>query len=141
MSRRAFLIVALFAGSLAAISEAPPAWAQRFPTMLLIFAPDPENKAVMTQYDRLKESRELEAAGVDVVYVIGDGQVKLPPDDRREEAANLRKRYHVDANAFRIVLVGREGSEKARWLEPMDPHLLTLRARELPRQREPLPAK
>jgi hypothetical protein len=133
---------ALFAATLFALIWAAPAWAQRGSAMLLIFAPDAENKPVAAEYDKLKQGAvELDQVGVDIVYVIGDGPIRMPPDDHRVDAASLRKRYHIDANAFRMVLVGSEGLEKARWGEPVEPHQIAIRAREMPKQREPLPGR
>ena len=71
------------------------------------------------------------------VFVIGDRPVKLPPPDvRTEEASNLRKLYHVDANAFRMVLIGKDGWQKMRWSEPVDPGQVMAHASEMPTKKK-----
>src|SRR6202042_972877 len=75
--------------------------------MLLVFGPDENDKALIEQYQRNQRgSSELDGADIDVVYVIGDHMVKLPPPDvKTVSAEELRKHYHVDATGFRVVLV------------------------------------
>ncbi len=108
--------------------------------MLMIFAPSEDSKLLTTEYDTLQH--DLGALGsedIDVVYVIGDKTVKLPPPDAKTESAeNLRKRYHVDANGFRIVLIGKDGWEKARWSEPVDTDKILSRAPDMPRPKSAL---
>jgi len=104
------------------------------PRMLFVFAPDADNKPLQAQYDRLqKTSDDLEDGDILTVYVIGDRSVKVPgPDAHTEPAANLRKLYHVDADAFRMVLVGKDGWQKMRWNEPTDVHQVLMHASEMP---------
>ena len=66
--------------------------------LLLVFAPDENNKALLTQFAELeRDTAEVNSEDVDVVYVVGDRPVKLPPPDAKTESAeNLRKHYHVD---------------------------------------------
>lgn len=102
--------------------------------MLLVFAPNEESKPLLAQYDMLqRDLGEVSSADVDIVYVIGDRPVKLPPPDAKTESAdNLRKHYHVDATGFRIVLVGKDGWEKARWSEPTKTETILNRAPDMP---------
>lgn len=104
------------------------------PRVLFIFAPDVENKPLQQEYDQIQRSQgELEDSDVLTVYVIGDRRVKLPPpDSKTEDAADLRKLYHVDANAFRVVLVGKDGWQKMRWSEPVDARQVLAHAAEMP---------
>jgi hypothetical protein len=108
--------------------------------MLLVFAPNEESKQLVAEYDELQ--RDLGALGnedVDVVYVIGDHMVKLPPPDAKTESAeNLRKHYHIDATGFRVVLVGKDGWEKARWNEPVTTDKILSRAPDMPRPKSAL---
>jgi hypothetical protein len=103
--------------------------------MLLVFGPDENDKALIEQYQRNQRgSSELDGADIDVVYVIGDHMVKLPPPDvKTVSAEELRKHYHVDANGFRVVLVGDDGWEKRRWSEPTDPGTIANRAPDMPK--------
>jgi len=126
-----FLAAALvFHGASAADREArePPR-----PRLLFIFAPNTEDKTLIAAYDKLQHATdELEANDVLTVFVIGDRTVKVPPDSHPAQAADLRRLYHVDADAFRIVLVGKDGWQKMRWSEPVDPGQILARAGEMP---------
>jgi hypothetical protein len=124
---------------------APPACAQKDsgpqrPRLLLVFAPNENDKSLVDQYQRLQnDTGEVNAEDVDVLYVIGDRPVKLPPPDARTETAeNMRKHYHVDATGFRVVLVGDDGWEKRRWTEPTDPHEILRRASDMPKPKSAL---
>ena len=108
--------------------------------LMFVFAPDENSKQLQTQYEQnQRDVAEIDAEDVDVVYVIGDRPVKLPPPDAKTESAeNLRKHYHIDATGFRVVLVGRDGWEKARWQEPTDPHIIVGRAADMPKPKSAL---
>jgi hypothetical protein len=111
--------------------------------MLLVFGPDENDKALIEQYQRNQRgSGELDGADIDVVYVIGDHMVKLPPPDvKTVPAEELRKHYHVDASGFRVVLVGDDGWEKRRWSEPTDPGTIANRAPDMPKPKSALDEK
>ena len=103
--------------------------------LLFIFAPDQDNKQLIDQYQRNQRALDaFDGADVDVLYVIGDHTVKLPPPDMKAVSGDeLRKHYHVDAAGFRIVLVGGDGWEKRRWSEPTDPVQIVNRAPDMPK--------
>lgn len=111
--------------------------------LLLVFAPDENNKSLIDQYGRLqRDNGEVDAEDVDVIYVIGDRQVKLPPPDMKTVGGDeLRKHYHVDATGFRVVLVGDDGWEKKRWAEPTDPHAILTHAADMPKPKSALDDK
>jgi hypothetical protein len=110
------------------------------PRLLLVFAPDENNKSLIDQYGRLqRDSGEVDAEDVDIIYVIGDHMVKMPPPDVKTVSGNdLRKLYHVDADGFRVVLIGDNGWEKKRWSEPTDPHAILTHAAEMPKPKSAL---
>lgn len=111
--------------------------------LLFVFGPDENNKALLDQYQQNERGAgELDSADIDVVYVIGDHMVKLPPPDVKTVSADeLRKHYHVDANGFRVVLVGDDGWEKRRWSEPTDPGTIANRAPDMPKPKSALDEK
>lgn len=108
--------------------------------MLLVFAPDENNKALQEQYAQLQRaSGEVDSQDVDVIYVIGDHSVKLPPPDMKTVSGDdMRKHYHVDADGFRVVLVGTDGWEKKRWSEPTDPHQIMSKVSDMPKPKSAL---
>jgi hypothetical protein len=122
------------AAALPALAQHPSAQEERS-RLLLIFAPDEQNKMLADQYQQLqRDMDEMDAQDVDVVYVVGDHMVKLPPPDMKTESADeLRKHYHVDATGFRVVLIGKDGWEKARWSEPTTANKILNRAQDMPK--------
>jgi hypothetical protein len=111
--------------------------------LLFVFAPDENNKALLDQYQQNERaSGAFDGADVEVVYVIGEHMIKLPPPDAKTvSAGDLRKRYHVDATGFRVVLVGDDGWEKRRWSEPTDPGTIVNRAPDMPKPKSALDPK
>jgi hypothetical protein len=110
------------------------------PRLLLVFAPDENNKALQDQYARLqRDAGQVDSEDVDVIYVIGDHTVKLPPPDMKTVSGDeMRKHYHVDADGFRVVLVGTDGWEKHRWSEPTDANQIVSRAQDMPKPKSAL---
>ena len=81
--------------------------------VLLLFAPDARNPQLAQQ----KEMLDQQAAGVQerdlkVFEVTGDS-----PSDQQ-----VRDRFHVKADSFAVVLIGKDGSKKLKHSEPTDPH-------------------
>ena len=111
--------------------------------LLFIFGPSENDKSVLDQYQRDERAAgAFEGADIDVVYVVGDHPVKLPPPDAKTvTAGELRKHYHVDEGGFRVVLVGDDGWEKRRWTEPTDPSAIVNRAPDMPKPKSALDAK
>ena len=132
------------AAALLAAGPAPRALAQSHDQersrLMLVFAPDENSKELQKQYEEnQRDAGEIDSEDVDVIYVIGDRSVKLPPPDSKTESAeNMRKRYHVDTDGFRVILVGDNGWEKARWQEPTDPHVIVARAPDMPKPKSAL---
>jgi hypothetical protein len=130
----------LFTLAALAVAVALPAFAQHHSheeersRMLFIFAPDENNKQLQAQYAQLQHDMDqLDSQDVDVLYVIGDHMVKLPPPDLKTVSGDeLRKHYHVDATGFRVVLVGKDGWEKSRWSEPTPAKMILNHAQEMP---------
>ena len=108
--------------------------------LLLVFAPDEENKTLQDQYARLqRDAGAIDSEDVDVVYVVGDHSVKLPPPDMKTVSGDeMRKHYHVDATGFRVVLVGTDGWEKARGSEATDASKILSRAADMPKPKSAL---
>jgi hypothetical protein len=129
----AAILVSALTGPLASaadkVEHEPPR-----PRVLFIFAPDVQSKPLQQEYDQIQRAQgELEDSDIMTVFVIGDRQVRLPPpDSKTSDGASLRKLYHVDADAFRVVLIGRDGWQKMRWSEPVDAHQVMVYAADMP---------
>jgi hypothetical protein len=135
----AILMAVAFAAS-PALAQKHRGGEDRRSRMLLVFAPDEDNKPLQDQYARLqRDSGAMDSEDVDVIYVIGDHSVKLPPPDMKTVSGDeMRKHYHVDATGFRVVLVGTDGWEKARWSEPTDGNKILSRAADMPKPKSAL---
>jgi hypothetical protein len=130
--------IALALGALA-VTAHPASAAQERPRMLLVFGPSTDNPLLTKEFAQLQQdSAQIDGEDIDVVYIVGDHNVKLPPPDARvETAANMRKRYHVDADGFRIVLLGDDGWEKHRWDTPTPTEQILLYTNEMPKKKTP----
>jgi len=133
MPAAAAAIAALFALQATAADDKADREPPR-PRVLYIFAPDLNSKELQKEYPVLQRAEDdLEDSDIFLVYVVGDRSVKLPPPDARvAQASELRKLYHVDADAFRMVLIGKDGWQKMRWNEPVDVHQVLLHAADMP---------
>ncbi len=130
--------IALALVALAGVAH-PAAAAPARPRMLLVFAPNTDNAQLTREFAQLQQdSAQIDGEDVDVVYIVGDHTVKLPPPEARvETAANMRKRYHVDADGFRIVLLGDDGWEKHRWDAPTPTEDILRHTNEMPKKKTP----
>lgn len=112
---RLLAALAIAALPLAAHGDPPNDW-QRQPRVLLAFAPtadDPRLAAQRAVFVALGD----EAAQRDLVFVAVAGATVLPPG--AGDAAALRARHAVDAGAFRVLLVGKDGGVKLEAGEPV----------------------
>ena len=128
---------ALFALHVAQAADQPERQPPR-PRVLYGFAPNLDSKELQKEYPVLQRAQaDLEDSDILLVYVVGDRSVRLPPpESRTAQAAELRKLYHVDADAFRMVLIGKDGWQKMRWTEPADIHDVLLHAADMPQSRK-----
>ena len=98
----------------------PYQWQNR---LLLVFAPSPEDGAYEEQRRLLEnEDAALKDRDLLVFYLFGDaGGLEHPS---LEIAATLRERYAVPENALTVILIGKDGGEKERYSEPVEPDVL-----------------
>lgn len=90
---------------------------------LVVIAPDGDRR-VAVQRERIARARPDFAERDQVLVVARDGD-------------GLRERFGVAAGDFVAILVGLDGTEKARWSEPVDPAELFALIDAMPmRQRE-----
>ena len=99
--------------------------------VLLIFAPSPANKAYLEQ-KRLLERAEDGLQERDVVVLeLLEG----------EQARALRDDFSVSENVFAVVLIGKDGGEKERFLEPAQPGTLFNIIDQMPMRRREMEAE
>ena len=77
---------------------------------LLVFAPTSETPVYNMQLELLTAAEHgLTERDLSVTTVVGDAR------------ADLRQRYEVPRETFVVVLIGKDGTEKARYLGPVKP--------------------
>jgi len=87
---------------------------------LLIFAPEAKDLRLTDQVGVVR-AHQKEAMERDLVAVAvpESGEVALGKMLGPEEAAKARRRFHVKAGEFVVVLVGKDGGEKLRSAKPL----------------------
>lgn len=115
-------------------------WEQR---PLLIFAPSETAPEFLRQQDVLTAARSgLNGRDMAVLLVTGTGglpeSLAGPSPAAAATKAALRKAYRVSEEEFAVILVGKDGGEKGRWTDPVDPteifgrvDAMPMRAREM----------
>jgi hypothetical protein len=87
---------------------------------LLIFGPEPGDSRMQAQLSILRDNA-AEAADRDLV-AIALPATGVPPTETRltaDDAAAARRRFHVKAGEFVVILVGKDGGEKLRSDKPI----------------------
>ena len=89
--------------------------------MLLIFAPSQGDERLVTQKAFLAGHEEsLASAQVQPIQVIGNGPIGLAaPGEKDTQARDLRARFGVFDEMFTVILVGKDGTTRARSAEPL----------------------
>jgi hypothetical protein len=91
--------------------------------LLLLFAPSAEDARYLEQVRSLQGCRDaLEERDVRVFHLLERGQgagngAEVGP----ETAQRLRTTFSVAGGDFVVVLIGKDGTEKARYQKPVDP--------------------
>lgn len=116
----------------------PYAWEKR---PLLVFAPSAGTQALADQRTLLAKVRdsalERDMAVLEIVGGEGGPQASLGTAPEGVTNADLRSAYDVPTGAFAIILVGKDGGEKARWTDVVRPDIIFARIDRMPmRQRE-----
>lgn len=86
--------------------------------ILLVFAPDPQDQHLMDQLSLLNASRAgLVDRDLKVIVVNPKSNTSLPTADSK----HLYQVYKVEKDTFRVVLIGKDGTEKLRASQPISP--------------------
>lgn len=86
--------------------------------ILLVFAPDPQDQHLMDQLSLLNASRAgLVDRDLKVIVVNPKSNTSLPTADSK----HLYQVYKVEKDTFRVVLIGKDGTEKLRTNQPILP--------------------
>lgn len=110
------MVISLFTAALFAVvvvAQAPDLdglrWNNR---VILLFAPDARNPQLAQQ----KEMLDQEEAGIkDRDLKVFEVTSHSPSDE------HLRNRFHVKADSFAVILIGKDGSKKLKRSEPTEP--------------------
>ena len=86
-------------------------WKQR---PLLVFSPSAGDSRRAVQIQRVEAERAaFDERGMVLLEIVAGG-------DDSADGAGLRARFHVDEAAFAAVLIGKDGTAKGRWTEPVE---------------------
>ena len=82
--------------------------------VLLVFSPTPALPAYQSlAYDLTRNQDGVRERDLVVFFVLGDGESRLGDESLSDQQAeNLRRRFDVGADAFKVVLVGKDGLVK-----------------------------
>jgi hypothetical protein len=106
--------------------------------LVLVFAPRANAENLAAQRAILSAGREpLAERDVAALFVVGDTVTAEKGADPGVAAAILRARFGVPGNAFRVILVGKDGGAKLRSNKPLQAETLIATIDALPlRQHE-----
>jgi hypothetical protein len=91
--------------------------------LLIVFAPDEADARLVEQRKLLEEDET------------GFGERDLVPIYSLEENDEAREDFGVAEGSFAAILVGKDGTEKARFMEPIEPGELFRRIDGMPMRR------
>ncbi len=88
--------------------------------LALVFAPTPEDEQYQEQLEHLSNENELQQRDLILFHVFTEvggfaGERRLS----EKESAALREAFAVDSKSFAVVLIGKDGTEKQRWTQPI----------------------
>lgn len=88
--------------------------------LLLVFAPSPEDAHYQEQLELLSNDDELAERDL-IVFHIFDGDSGFAGEVRlsEEDVVQLQEKFKVETRAFTIILMGKDGTEKQRWTQPI----------------------
>lgn len=86
--------------------------------ILLVFSPDPQGQQLLAQLSLLQPSRAgLMERDLKVIVVNPKSDTNITAVDTK----HLYQVYKVEKDTFRVVLIGKDGTEKLRTKEPIAP--------------------
>ena len=98
-------------------------WHQGRNRVLLIFVPSPEDARYTQQQERFfGHSNNMLDRDLISYYIFEDEDVSAPADPSAlapESAARTRDQYGVGEGEFAVVLIGKDGTEKERYGQPV----------------------
>lgn len=108
--------------------------------LVLLFAPSKKSPAYEQQMRLLESAEQAALADRDllVVRLLHEGQSHAGHQPvRAQDARALRERFEVAPDAFAVLLLGKDGTEKRRSVAPVQPQALFEQIDAMPmRQRE-----
>jgi adenine C2-methylase RlmN of 23S rRNA A2503 and tRNA A37 len=89
--------------------------------LVLVFAPSPEDEQYQEQLEHLGNEQEIFERDLILFHIFGEqggfaGENRLSEKDSEE----LRQQFNIDKTSFAVVLIGKDGTEKRRWQEPVE---------------------
>jgi Domain of unknown function (DUF4174) len=107
--------------------------------LLLVFAPSPDDLAYQQQLELLENETDLAERDL-LLFHVFENQLGFADEASLSEAESLkaRERFNIAEQAFTAVLVGKDGTEKQRWNEPVKSADLFALIDQMPMRQEEL---
>jgi hypothetical protein len=105
---------------------------------LLVFAPTDKDQALLVQIRLFASDRSaMHQREVLLVPITQNAEATASGPMSPQEAAAVRRRFHIAPNAFTVLLLGKDGGEKLRSHVPIPPETLIRTIDSMPmRQQE-----
>jgi hypothetical protein len=89
--------------------------------IMLVFTPSPEDEQYQEQLEHLGNEQEILERDLVLFHIFGE-QGGFASETRlgEKDSEALRQQFHVDKTSFTVVLLGKDGTEKQRWAEPVE---------------------
>lgn len=106
--------------------------------LLLVFAPDENNPSYQRQMQLLQGKQSgFNERDLLVLELLAQGTSRVNGQIvDAEEAAKMRKRFNVDSQAFRVILVGKDGTSKRSDRAPVSPQVIFREIDAMPMRRQ-----
>ena len=139
------LFIGLICGSFLATSAQEAmipedyAWKNR---VILLFAAQADNNLLEQQYSALQaDTEEISERDLLIFYVLPDKVSGNGMSQGVQSAKRLRNQYHIKNEEFCVILIGKDGSEKLRRNNLVEPHELYALIDGMPMRRQEMKTK
>ncbi|HAA32304.1 MAG TPA: hypothetical protein DCE56_37150 [Cyanobacteria bacterium UBA8553] len=106
--------------------------------LLLVFAPNEDSSAYQQQMQRFQgKQAQLSDRDLLVFELLAQGISRINGQSiTPKEAAQVRKRFNVGSQEFRVILVGKDGTAKRRDRTPVSPEVIFKEIDAMPMRRQ-----
>lgn len=106
--------------------------------LVIIFSPDEANAAYLSQKEMLHAQKsKLNERDMVVIVLVGEDKVYVNGKLQQEkQAQTIRGQYQISLDSFTVLLLGKDGTEKLRRSQPVEPEELFGLIDQMPMRRQ-----